>query len=85
VAARAAGSDTASVDDPVDLPRFVTASLHVDFLRPTPLGPELEVRGRATEVTARKVVVDARVLAGGEVTARGVVVAVQMPEAMSAR
>jgi len=26
--------------------RFLTASLHVDYLRPTPLGPELELRGR---------------------------------------
>ena len=26
--------------------RYVTASLKVDYLRPTPLGPELEIRGR---------------------------------------
>ena len=67
------------------LPRFVTASLRVDYLSPTPLGPELEVRGRATEVTARKVVVEARVLSNGQVTARGVVVAVRMPESMASR
>jgi acyl-coenzyme A thioesterase PaaI-like protein len=84
-AARAGGPDPASVDQPAELPRFVTASLRVDYLRPTPLGPELEVRGRALEVTARKVVVEARVLAKGEVTARGVVVAVPMPEEMAAR
>ena len=71
-------------DRPEELPRFVTASLQVDYLRPTPLGPELEVRGRAREVTGRKVVVEVRVLANGEVTARGVVVAVRMPEGMSA-
>jgi acyl-coenzyme A thioesterase PaaI-like protein len=82
VAARAEGQG-AGARDP-ELPRFVTASLHVDYLRPTPLGPELEVRGRATEVTARKVVVEARVLANGQVTARGVVVAVRMPEGMTA-
>ena len=35
-------------------------------------------------MTARKVVVEARVLANGQVTARGVVVAVRMPEGMTA-
>jgi acyl-coenzyme A thioesterase PaaI-like protein len=67
-----------------DMPRFVTASLQVDYLRPTPLGPELEIRGRAKEIGERKVVVEARVLANGQVTARGVVVAVRMPEGMAA-
>jgi acyl-coenzyme A thioesterase PaaI-like protein len=84
-AARAKGADPASGHRSAELPRFVTASLRVDYLRPTPLGPELEVRGRATEVTARKVVVEARVVVRGEVTARGVVVAVRMPEGMAAR
>jgi acyl-coenzyme A thioesterase PaaI-like protein len=60
--------------------RFVTASLHVDYLRPTPLGVPLEVRGAIEEVSGRKVVVAATVSAGGEVCARGRVVAVRMPE-----
>jgi acyl-coenzyme A thioesterase PaaI-like protein len=63
-------------------PRFVTASLHVDYLKPTPLGPELELRARATEVGGRKVVVEVSVSAGGVVTARGEVVAVRMPDTM---
>jgi acyl-coenzyme A thioesterase PaaI-like protein len=86
-AAEAARSDRQAGgrrDPPQQLPRFVTASLHVDYLRPTPLGPELEIRGRAREVTERKIVVDARVLANGQVTARGTVVAVRMPEKMVA-
>ena len=62
--------------------RFVTASLKVDYLRPTPLGVVLEVRGRAKEVKGRKVVVEARIVANGEVCVRGEVVAVQMPENM---
>ena len=62
--------------------RFVTASLHVDYLRPTPLGVPLEVRGRVQEIKGRKVVVAATLSAGGEVCARGKVVAVQMPEHM---
>ncbi len=84
-AARAESPDAVARDRPAEMPRFVTASLHVDHLRPTPLGPELQIRGRATEVSARKVVVEARVLVNGEVTARGVVVAVRMPEGMTSR
>ena len=62
--------------------RFVTASLHVDYLRPTPLGVSLEVRGRVQEIKGRKVVVAATLSAEGEVCARGEVIAVQMPEHM---
>jgi acyl-coenzyme A thioesterase PaaI-like protein len=62
--------------------RYVTASLHVDFLRPTPLGP-LEIRGTVKEIKGRKVVVEETLSAGGEVCARGEVVAVQMPESMA--
>jgi acyl-coenzyme A thioesterase PaaI-like protein len=62
--------------------RFVTASLRVDYLKPTPLGVTLEIRGRVKEMTERKVVVAVTVSAAGEVTARGEVVAVQMPEHM---
>jgi acyl-coenzyme A thioesterase PaaI-like protein len=62
--------------------RFVTASLHVDYLRPTPLGVPLEIRGRVEEIKGKKVVVAATVSAEGEVCARGQVVAVQMPEHM---
>ena len=62
--------------------RFVTASLHVDFLRPTPLGVALELRGRVKEIKGRKVVVAATVSAQGEVCARGEVVSVQMPDDM---
>lgn len=65
-----------------EAPRFVTASLHVDFLAPTPLGPELEVRGRVVEISDRKVVLDETLSADGTVTARGRVVAVRMPERM---
>ncbi len=60
--------------------RFLTASLHVDYLRPTPLGVPLEVRARVKEVKGRKVVVTATLSAEGEVCARGEVVAVQVPE-----
>jgi acyl-coenzyme A thioesterase PaaI-like protein len=60
--------------------RFLTASLHVDYLRPTPLGVPLEVRARVKEIKGRKVVVAATLYANEEVCARGEVVTVQMPE-----
>ena len=62
--------------------RFVTASLRVDFLRPTPMGVPLEIRGKVREIKGRKVVVGATLLAGGEVCAHGEVVAVQLPQNM---
>ena len=62
--------------------RYVTASLKVDYLRPTPMGVPLEIRGRVKEIKGRKVVVDVTVAAKKEVCARGEVVAVQMPENM---
>ncbi len=62
--------------------RFVTAALRVDYLRPTPLGPALEIRGRVREHGARKVIVEVTVTAGGEITAKGEVVAVRLPETM---
>ncbi len=62
--------------------RFLTASLRVDYLKPTPLGLILEVRGRVKEVKGRKVVVEEWIKAGSEVTVRGEMVAVQVPDAM---
>jgi acyl-coenzyme A thioesterase PaaI-like protein len=59
--------------------RFVTASLKVDYIKPTPLGVPLEVRARVKEVKGRKVVMEASLSAQGEVCARGEVVAVQAP------
>ena len=62
--------------------RVVTASLRVDYLKPTPLGCPLEVRGRAKEISGRKVIVEATLSAMGTVCARGEIIAVRMPEAM---
>lgn len=70
-AGRAMGSEPAL--------RFVTASLRVDYLRPTPLGVPLEVRGRVSEIKGRKIVVSVTLSAEGQVCAKGEIVAVQMP------
>lgn len=65
--------------------RFVTASLHVDYVRPTPIDATLEVRATVKELKGRKVIVSATLSAGGVVCARGEVVAVQMPEHLAAQ
>lgn len=62
--------------------RYLTASLHVDYLKPTPLGPMLEVRGRVKEVKGRKVVVAEWIVANGVITVRGELVTVQVPEGL---
>ena len=61
------------------LVRFVTGSLKVTYLKPTKLGPEIEIRGRVRELKERKVIIDSRVLVGGVETALGEVVAIRMP------
>jgi acyl-coenzyme A thioesterase PaaI-like protein len=63
-------------------PRFVTASLKVDFLKPTPAGAALEVHAQVRELGERKAIVDATLVAGGIVTAKGEVVAVRIPDSM---
>jgi acyl-coenzyme A thioesterase PaaI-like protein len=63
-------------------PRFVTGSLHVDFLKPTPSGVELVLRARPKEIGRRKVVVEVRLSAGEVETVRGEVVAVAIPDSM---
>jgi acyl-coenzyme A thioesterase PaaI-like protein len=60
--------------------RFLTAALHVDYLRPTPIDTTLEIRARVKEIKGRKVVVESTLSARGEVCARGEVVAVQLPD-----
>ena len=60
------------------LPRFVTASLKVDYLKPTPAGVELEIRARVTEIRNSSILLSAEVSAGGTVTAKGEAVMVQI-------
>ena len=77
-AVRAAGNEIGQTPSP----RFVTASLHVEFMKPTPLGPELEARGRIRERSERKAIVEVTLSADGVVTAKGEVIAVAMPTSM---
>jgi acyl-coenzyme A thioesterase PaaI-like protein len=59
-------------------PRFVTASLQVQYRKPTPIGKELKLIGRVREITDRKVVVIVELSADGVVCAEGTVIAVEL-------
>jgi acyl-coenzyme A thioesterase PaaI-like protein len=76
-AATAAAAKARETGDPVG--RFVTASITVDFAKPTPIGVELEIRGQVTEIKGRKVTVNLRLLAGETLCATGRVIMVQIP------
>jgi len=60
--------------------RFVTASLHVNYLKPTPLDVPLKIKARVKEIKGRKVVISAELLAKNELCATGEVITVQVPE-----
>jgi len=62
------------------LSRFVTASLKIDFLKPTPMGKTLELRGKILEITKRKIIVSTTLSAEGEIRAKGEAIMVQLPE-----
>lgn len=66
--------------DGVEPPRFVTASLHVDYLKPTPAGVPLKAIGRPEEVHPKKWKIHTEVYADGECVVKGEVVAAVMPK-----
>ncbi|MBL0144202.1 MAG: PaaI family thioesterase [Betaproteobacteria bacterium] len=76
-ACRAAGRE---MGDGGEFMRFVTASLKVDYLRPTPIGVELEIRGRLLGIEGRKVQVSLSLGAEGQACARAEMLAVQFRE-----
>jgi acyl-coenzyme A thioesterase PaaI-like protein len=74
---RAAGRE---MGDEGEFMRFVTASLNVDFLRPTPIGVELVIEGRSLGIEGRKVRVSLSLSAQGQVCATGEMLAVLFRE-----
>ncbi|MFF2752804.1 PaaI family thioesterase [Psychrobacillus sp. NPDC058041] len=60
-------------------PRFVTGSLHVDFLKPTPQNVVLKAIGTVEEIHPKKWKVITEVFAGDILCAKGEVIAVVMP------
>lgn len=65
--------------DGTEPPRFVTASLKVDYVKPTPQGIALKAIGTIHEIHPKKWKVDIEVFAGDTLCVRGEVVAVVMP------
>lgn len=65
--------------------RFLTASLNVDYLKPTPIDRPLELRARVKELRGRRVTISIDLYGHGEVCARGEVVTVQVPDDFMAR
>ena len=63
---------------PGTMPRFVTAALKVDYLAPTPVGVELELRSIVKEIKGRKVTVAVTVSAAASICAKGEGVFVQL-------
>lgn len=60
--------------------RYVTASLHIDYLQPTPIGETLMVRAIVSSVKGRKAVVKSMLYAGDLACAKGEVIVVEMPQ-----
>ncbi|WP_100330255.1 PaaI family thioesterase [Bacillus xiapuensis] len=69
--------------DRVEPPRFVTASLCVDFIRPTPQHVQLVAKGIVSEIHPKKWKVMTEVFAEDTLCAKGEVTAVIMPSAFT--
>lgn len=65
-------------DDAVP-PRFVTASLHIDFMKPTPENMPLKAIGIVEEIHPKKFLVKTELYAGNECCAKGEITAAVMP------
>lgn len=70
------GHEPGSGEEP---PRFVTASLNVNYLKPTPHGNLLKAVGKVEEIHPKKWKVAVEVYAGETLCATGEVVGVVMP------
>lgn len=66
--------------DGIEPPRFVTASLKVDFIKPTPHGAPLKAVGTIEEIHPKKWKVHTEVFANDVCCAKGEVVAAVMPK-----
>jgi acyl-coenzyme A thioesterase PaaI-like protein len=64
---------------------YVTGSLNVRYLRPTPAGVELVLRSQVTEMHEKKAIVVTSVYADGMECVSGEVVAVRVPSRMMQR
>ena len=63
-----------------NMPRFVTASLKVDYILPTPVAVELEIRGFVREIKNRKVTIDVTLSAEKKICAKGELIMIQIKD-----
>jgi acyl-coenzyme A thioesterase PaaI-like protein len=73
------------VGDGVEPPRFVTASLNVEFVKPTPNDVPLMAIGTIHEVHPKKWRIETEVFALDKLCARGEVIAVVMPSTFTSK
>ncbi len=66
--------------DKEPLPRFVTARLEVDYLKPTPIDTELEIRGGIISIDGRKIEVQLTLKVQDSICAKGKALMIQIPE-----
>lgn len=74
---------TQTLEGTEEAPSFVTGTLNLRFVAPTPMGPELILRSSIAERSAKKVVVEVEVRAADTLTVRGQVIAVRLPATTS--
>ena len=60
--------------------RYVTGTLHVEYLKPTPLDALLTVRAEVASIRGRVTTITSRLYAGDTLTARGEAVCIKVPE-----
>ena len=65
---RAMNREVGSEGEPI---RYVTASLKVDFRRPTPMGTEVTIKGKLRSIEGRRVWIDLTLFARSEICATG--------------
>lgn len=76
-ACRALNCEIGAADEPI---RYVTASLKVEFRRPTPMGTELTIKGKLRSMEGRKTWIDLALYAYGEICATGEMLAIRYNE-----
>ncbi len=62
------------------MPRFVTASLKVDYLNPTPIETEVKLRAKVEEIKGRKITVSVTLSTHNTIHAKGLLIMVQIRE-----
>ncbi len=62
--------------------RFVTASIQVNYLKPTPINCILELKGKVKELKGKKVITEVTLSAENEICAKGEVVTIRIPDNM---